>query len=135
MSIAVKELRESTGLTQKEFSTMYNIPLSTLRKWEQGESSPAPYVLTLLARTLPSTNYSLKKLKARNGRVFYYDLNQKMVSDAYGNQILIQEDLTEIKESNLALYLSDLFDGFYAIQNKFNRDCKYDKEEDILWSE
>lgn len=134
MSIAVKELRESTGLTQKEFSTMYNIPLSTLRKWEQGEASPAPYVLTLLARTLPSTNSSLKKIKARNGRVFYYDSNQKMVSDAYGNQILIQENLTEIKEQNLALYLSDLFDGFYAIRDKFNSDCKYDKEEDILWS-
>ena len=28
----------------------------------------------------------------------------------------------------------DLFEEFYAIQEKFNRDCKYDKEEDILWS-
>lgn len=134
MSIAVKELRESTGLTQKEFAAMYDIPLSTLRKWEQGEASPAPYVLTLLARTLPDTNLSLKKVKTKNGTIFYYDEKQKMVSDVYGNKILVQEDLTEVKKQNLALYLTDLFEGFYEIRDKFNRDCKYDKEEDILWS-
>ena len=33
-----------------------------------------------------------------------------------------------------ALTRSDLFEGFYAIRDKFNRDCKYDKEDDILWS-
>ena len=134
MSIAVKELRESTGLTQKEFAATYDIPLSTLRKWEQGEASPAPYVLTLLARTLPDTNLSLKKVKTKNGTIFYYDEKQKMVSDVYGNKILVQEDLTEVKKQNLALYLTDLFEGFYEIRDKFNRDCKYDKEEDILWS-
>ena len=134
MSIAVKEMRESTGLTQKEFAAMYDIPLSTLRKWEQGEASPAPYVLTLLARTLPDTKLSLKKVKAKNGTIFYYDEKQKMVSDVYGNKILIQEDLTEVKKQNLALYLTDLFEGFYEIRDKFNRDCKYDREEDILWS-
>ena len=33
---------------------------------------------------------------------------------------------------NLQLYLEDLFDDFYEIQEKFDRDCKYDQE-DILW--
>ena len=89
MSTSIKELRKSTGLSQREFSSMYSIPLSTLRKWEQGESSPAPYVLTLLARTLPDTTSSLKKIKAKDGRVFYCDFNQKMVSDVYGNKIVI----------------------------------------------
>lgn len=134
MSTSIKELRKSTGLSQREFSSMYSIPLSTLRKWEQGESSPAPYVLTLLARTLPDTTSSLKKIKAKDGRVFYCDFNQKMVSDVYGNKILVQENFSEVKEQNLGLYLSDLFEGFYAIRDKFNRDCKYDKEDDILWS-
>jgi hypothetical protein len=57
-----------------------------------------------------------------------------MVSDMQGNKIMIQEDLDGVKEQNLALYLSDLFEEFYEIQEKFNRDCKYDKEEDILWT-
>ena len=135
MSVAVKELRESTGLTQKEFSSLYGIPVSTLRKWEQGESSPAPYVLTLLARTLPNGNTVMKKIKTKDGQEFYYDANRKMVSDVYGNMILIQEDLESVKEQNLALYLSDLFENFYEIRDKFNRDCRYDKEEDILWTE
>ena len=87
MSTSIKELRKSTGLSQREFSSMYSIPLSTLRKWEQGESSPAPYVLTLLARTLPDTNSSLKEIRTKDGRVFYCDFNQKMVSDVYGRKI------------------------------------------------
>jgi hypothetical protein len=57
-----------------------------------------------------------------------------MVSDGRGNCILIREDLEGVKEQNLALYLTDLFKGFYEIQDKFDRDCKYDKEEDILWT-
>lgn len=46
----------------------------------------------------------------------------------------VQENLDGVKEQNLALYLRDLYDDFYEIQEKFNRDCRYDKEEDILWT-
>ena len=30
---------------------------------------------------------------------------------------------------NLQLYLEDLFDDFYEIQEKLDRDCKYDQED------
>ena len=134
MLIDIKELRDSTGMTQKEFASRYGIPISTLRKWEQGESSPAPYVAALLARTLPDTESSLKRIKTRGGKTYYYKPVKKEVSDVKGNRITIQEDLVGVKEQNLALYLEDLFEGFYQLQDKFNRDCRYDKEEDILWS-
>lgn len=134
MLIDIKELRDSTGMTQKEFASRYGIPISTLRKWEQGESSPAPYVAALLARTLPDTESSLKRIKTRGGKTYYYNPVKKEVSDVKGNRITIQEDLVGVKEQNLALYLEDLFEGFYRLQDKFNRDCRYDKEEDILWS-
>jgi len=130
----IRELRDSTGLTQKAFAHMYGIPLSTLRKWEQGEASPAPYVLTLLAKILPSTNTSLKQIKGDDDIVYYYDKNKKLVSDMYGNAIAVQEDLDDIKPQNLVLYLHDLFEDFYEIQEKFNRDCRYDKEDDIFWT-
>ena len=130
----IRELRESTGMTQKAFAEMYGIPLSTLRKWEQGEASPAPYVVNLLARTLPDTDSALQKLTGRDGVSYYYDKNRKLVSDIRGNKIFIQEDLDGVKGQNLILYLEDLFEHFYEIQEKFNRDCKYDKEEDILWT-
>lgn len=134
MYFIIKELRESTGMTQKEFAAMYGIPISTLRKWEQGEASPASYVVNLIARTLPSADSTLKKITGQDGTVYYYDKNQKMVSDMRGNKIFVQENLDGVKEQNLALYLKDLYDDFYEIQEKFNRDCRYDKEEDILWT-
>lgn len=134
MDYTIRELREATGLTQKAFAEMYGIPVSTLRKWEQGESSPAPYVINLLARTLPGTEPFLEQVKDRDGNVYYYDTKLGYVSDSRGNKIFVQEDMEGVKESNLALYLHDLFNSFYEIQGRFNRDCKYDKEEDILWT-
>ena len=134
MSRSVKELRASTNMTQKAFACMYGIPLSTLRKWEQGESTPPSYVITLLSRSLPCTSSSLVKIEAGGDIVYYYDESQKAVIDMYGNKITIQEDLKDVKKQNLVIYLNDLFESFYEIQDKFNRDCKYDKQEDILWT-
>ena len=128
MNYNVKEIRESTGLTQKAFAELYGIPINTLRNWEQGSNSPAPYVVSLIARTLPSINSTLKEIYGKNGCSYYYDKNQKCILDVKGNRIYIKEDLESIKEQNLMLYLDDLFESFYEIQEKFDRDCKYDKE-------
>ncbi|MBP3278688.1 MAG: helix-turn-helix domain-containing protein, partial [Butyrivibrio sp.] len=54
MAITIKELRENTGLTLKAFAARYGIPVGTLRRWEQGESRPAPYVLGMLSKLIPS---------------------------------------------------------------------------------
>ena len=35
-----KTLRRALGLTQEEFATRYQIPLGTLRDWEQGRTEP-----------------------------------------------------------------------------------------------
>jgi len=49
MGIDIKELRNKTGMSQREFAAQYGIPLSTLRKWEQGEAKPATYVVNLIS--------------------------------------------------------------------------------------
>jgi len=36
----VKTLRRASGLTQEEFAERYQIPLGTLRDWEQGRTEP-----------------------------------------------------------------------------------------------
>ena len=46
----IKEIRWATGLSQKAFAELYGIPISTLRNWEQGSNSPAPYVIGLIVR-------------------------------------------------------------------------------------
>ena len=134
MTIHIRELRDKTGLTQKKFAERYGIPVSTLRKWEQAESSPPDYVLSLLARALPREDQVTQKLQGKDGAVFYYNPVKRSVIDRLGNEILIREDLQDVNQQNLILYLEDLFEDFYAIQDRFNRDCYYDKRENISWT-
>lgn len=134
MAYMIRELRDFTGMTQKAFAEYYGIPLSTLRKWEQGEASPAPYIVNLLAGTIPGADTALIRIEAGENETYFYDKNKKTISDSLGNSIRVKENLEEIKPGNLIIYLQDLFAGFYEIQRKFNRDCEYDKKEDILWS-
>ena len=49
----IKRLRHSSGLTQKEFSSRYQIPLKTIQNWEADRTLPSartcpPYVVALL---------------------------------------------------------------------------------------
>ncbi|MBQ9211450.1 MAG: helix-turn-helix domain-containing protein [Clostridia bacterium] len=133
MSLSIRELRNQTGLTQQAFADLFGIPVSTLRKWEQGESSPPKYVIRLLTRALPQNNQILQKIQGESGSIFFYNKEKHSVIDQKGNEILIQEELEGVKPSNLILYLEDLFDDFYQIQSKFNRDCRFDKQESIIW--
>ena len=45
----MKELRESTGLSRKEFCEKFDIPYRTMTEWELGHRTAPPYVLRLLA--------------------------------------------------------------------------------------
>ena len=101
MTYLIRELRDATGMTQREFANAYRIPLSTLRKWEQGEASPAPYVIELLARTIPSIEQSLMQISGSDGAIYYYDKSRRMVLDGWGNFIKVQEDLEEVKIQSL----------------------------------
>ena len=134
MGTSIKELRDSTGLTQKEFAKVFGIPISTLRKWEQGENSPAGYVVRMMARLLPTESPTNIQYIDNDGRKYYYNKNAGVLIDSIGNVISINEDLDGVKSENLPLYIKDLFDEFYDIQEKFNSDCRFDKQEDIIWS-
>ena len=134
MKYLIRELRDMSGLTQKAFAEKYGIPLSTLRKWEQGEATPAPYIVDLIALTLPAARSGIRKIEGNEDAVYYYDATRKTVSDKAGNEIIVSEDPDNVKEQNLVIYLEELFEEFYRIQNKFNKDCKLDQEENILWS-
>jgi putative transcriptional regulator len=52
-STAIKAARTATGLTQAAFAERYQLPVATLRDWEQGRVSPdraAANYLRLIAR-------------------------------------------------------------------------------------
>ena len=44
----IKKLRESTGMTRKEFCEYFNIPYRTVTEWERDNRHAPEYVLRLL---------------------------------------------------------------------------------------
>ena len=51
MSVAkkIKELRDSVGMSRKEFSEHTGIPVRTLEDWEAGRRTPPEYIPKLIA--------------------------------------------------------------------------------------
>lgn len=45
----IKEIRQSTGLSQGKFSEALNIPKRTVQDWEQGQRQCPEYVAELIA--------------------------------------------------------------------------------------
>ena len=99
--MTIREMRDMTGQTQKEFANRFGIPIGTLRRWEYG--------------------------------TFYYDKSANIIMDCLGTKISVTEDLEGVKEQNLAIYAKDLFEAYYEAVERFNNDCRLDKQEDILW--
>ena len=52
ISEKIKQLRESTGETRKEFSLHTGIPVRTLEDWEAGRRTPPEYIPRLIAYQL-----------------------------------------------------------------------------------
>lgn len=50
--IEIKKFRNVIGMSQREFSTYFCIPIGTLRNWEQGISSPPKYVFEMIGAIL-----------------------------------------------------------------------------------
>ena len=66
----VKTLRRASGLTQEEFAKCYEIPIGTLRDWEQDRTEPdetARAYLDVIARD-PVTAARLERRRQKEGR-------------------------------------------------------------------
>lgn len=50
--MTIKELRQRTGLSQKKFGDLYDIPLRTVQNWEGGVNIPPEYLVKLLERAV-----------------------------------------------------------------------------------
>lgn len=130
----VKEIRHRTGLSQQAFAEKYDIPVSTLRKWEQGEASPAPYVVRLLDLAVPGSGLSEERIEGKEGNFYYFDRSKGYVRDAAGDAIFIQDALEGVSRHNLRIYLQDLFEDLQELKERFERDCHYDRKDKIEWT-
>jgi putative transcriptional regulator len=63
----VRMIRRALELTQEEFATRYQIPLGTLRDWEQGRSEPDQPARTYL-RLIASDPVQVNRLLNPRGR-------------------------------------------------------------------
>lgn len=132
MANAIKELRRSTNKTQKEFASTYNIPLSTLKKWEQDESKPAPYFLSLLSSTI-GKGINLIEITDME-HTFYYDELTKTIYNKKGDSIKLDHDLFPIKQKeNLIMILVSLFEEYDKVRNNFIRDVEFYRNEETVW--
>lgn len=62
----IKELRESTGMSRKQFSEHTGIPVRTLEDWEAARRTPPEYIPRLIAYQLKYEEL-MKKKGEKNG--------------------------------------------------------------------
>ena len=74
----IRELRESVGLTRKEFSEHTGIPVRTLEDWEAGRRTPPEYIPRLIS-------YQLK----------YDELLRKISAQGMNDELKRREDAFE----------------------------------------
>lgn len=48
----IRELRLNTGLSQSKFAGLFDIPVSTLKDWEQERRNPPAYIITMMKKIL-----------------------------------------------------------------------------------
>ena len=57
-------LRVAAGMTQEEFARLLDVPIGTLRNWEQGRTPPDAAAMTLFRLMAKDLNHILELLKA-----------------------------------------------------------------------
>lgn len=73
----VRKLRLQTGLSQSKFAKMFEIPVSTLKDWEQERRTPPTYVINMMKTIL-----QLKGMLISQSHVESCDARRKNVENA-----------------------------------------------------
>ncbi len=63
----VSELRAMTGLSQKQFADLFDIPVRTLQDWEQERRLPPPYVPGMMLKILKYEYFNKESGKMGRG--------------------------------------------------------------------
>ena len=59
---AIKELRNTTKMSQNKFANYLGIPVANIQHWEQGVSTPPDYLIALISRVMKSDGYISNEL-------------------------------------------------------------------------
>ena len=59
---AIKELRNTTRMSQNSFATYLGIPVANIQHWEQGVATPPNYLVSLISRVMKHDGYISNEL-------------------------------------------------------------------------
>lgn len=59
---AIKELRNTTNMSQNKFASYLGIPVANIQHWEQGVTNPPNYLISLISRVMMYDGYIRKEL-------------------------------------------------------------------------
>lgn len=110
----IKELRESTGMSRKEFSEHTGIPVRTLEDWEAGRRTPPEYIPRLLVYQIKFERIFSAKEEVKGKR------SVSVIQDVDGNNIVIINDIRfrgkrSIDWKDVREYLKEYIGEFYTI--------------------
>lgn len=137
----IKQLRKELKLSQEEFANMVNVPIGTIRNWEQGRNTMPEYVERMFNNEIHA-NYKinintikfinmLNKLAklSLNGykewaKASQEDVYSCIVYNPNSNNRIVMDANTTPKKRQIISY----YDGFYKDKNKANWDAYVVKE-------
>ena len=111
---SIRDLRESTGMSRKEFSEHTGIPVRTLEDWEAGRRTPPEYIPRLLAYQIKFEGIFSVKGEVKGKR------SVSVIKDVDGNNIVIINDIRfkgkrSIDWKDVREYLKEYVGEFYTI--------------------
>lgn len=71
----IKAFRERIGLSQPEFADFLEIPLGTIRSWEQGRRTPPDFTINLIKRVLNAELAQKENLDADKPEMFFDEIH------------------------------------------------------------
>ena len=90
---AIKELRNTTKMSQSRFATYLGIPVANIQHWEQGVTSPPNYLIALISRVMKNDGFLENDLTTAEIDV----IRQTQATLALENLSLNTEGISEIK--------------------------------------
>lgn len=117
----LKEARLNAGLSQKNFCKLTDVPIGSLRNWEQGLSTPPEYVITLLVEKVKE--YENKEHKFKTFEYYYIYLN---IHDKICSAMTTKDEF---------FYIVNSISGPYAIRKYEYKYSSYSEEVYVAYYE
>ena len=89
---AIKELRNTTEMSQSRFAAYLGIPVANIQHWEQGVTNPPNYLISLISRVMMYDGYIRKELTPAE----VDNIRQTQATLALEQLDLEEQDLSEI---------------------------------------